>query len=125
MPISETEEENYTETMMRVQSDSSRPVPPVLQVRESCAFGIIPRQLILQIENQHDSQQDWKLKEQASEDLLFFVETLPIPEVKRLTLYADSFIQFIEKSLLSEVALKVVRIGLRLLSKSSFSLMTF
>ena len=121
MPISETEEENYTETMMRLQSDSSRPVPPVLQVRESCAFGIIPRQLILQIENQHDSQQDWKLKEQASEDLLFFVETLPIPEVKRLTLYADSFIQFIEKSLLSEVALKVVRIGLRLLSKSSFS----
>ena len=121
MPISETEEENYTETMMRLQSDSSRPVPPVLQVRESCAFGIIPRQLILQIENNQDSQQDWKLKEQASEDLLFFVETLPIPEVKRLTLYADSFIQFIEKSLLSEVALKVVRIGLRLLSKSSFS----
>ena len=47
MPISETEEENSAGNKFYLKPDPNRPIPPVLPVRESCMFGIIPRQLVL------------------------------------------------------------------------------
>ena len=60
----------------------------------SVMFGTIPRSLIVQIDNHPlvTRNPDWKSKEQAAEDLLFFIETLPQSEIQRLNMYADSFI---------------------------------
>jgi len=85
-------------------------------------FGVIPIALIKELEESRQPDQaasghrrDWKTKEQASEDILFFVETLSTEQTVKLNDYADSFIQYVEKTFLSDRTLKVVRIGLRLL----------
>ena len=83
-------------------------------------YGVIPISLIQELEDSRQpdqpldyARQDWKSKEQASEDFLFYVETLNQEQVIKLNLYADSFIHFIERTFLDNRTLKVVRIGLR------------
>lgn len=94
-------------------------------------YGVIPISLIQELEDSRQpdqpldyARQDWKSKEQASEDFLFYVETLNQEQVIKLNLYADSFIHFIERTFLDNRTLKVVRIGLRLLRKYSFFVST-
>lgn len=48
---------------------------------------------------------------------MFYVETLSQEQIAKLNLYADSFIQYVERTFLEDRTLKVVRIGLRLLRK--------
>ena len=92
--------------------------------KELFSFGVIPTVLIKELKESRRAdqpldyqRQDWKSKEQAAEDILFHIETLPQSEIYKLNLYADSFIQFIENSFLGDMTIKVVRIGLRLLRK--------
>jgi len=65
-------------------------------------------------EQEEGVQLDWKDKEHAAEELLFYVETLDDEQVAKLNIYADSFYKFIEEHLLASSTLKVLRIGLRL-----------
>ena len=94
-------------------------------------YGVIPISLIQELEDSRQpdqpldyARQDWKSKEQASEDFLFYIETLNQEQVIKLNLYADSFIHFIERTFLDNRTLKVVRIGLRLLRKYCIAIST-
>ena len=75
--------------------------------QELYMFGVIPISLVHDLEEARRPDQpydyqnrDWKSKEQAAEDFLFHVETLATDETARLNLYADSFVQFVEKNFL-------------------------
>ena len=85
-------------------------------------FGVIPITLIKELEEARPAdiplnhqRKDWKSKEQAAEDFLFYIETLSAEQTTKLGLYADSFVQYVEKTFLADRTLKVVRIGLRAL----------
>ena len=110
-----------------VNTNTSGRTPIILDAHQDLyTYGVIPISLIQELKESRQADQpvdyqrkDWKTKEQASEDFLFYVETLSQEQIAKLNLYADSFIQYIEKTFLEDRTLKVVRIGLRLLRKLS------
>ena len=102
---SEDEDEEVETTAVRIDAN----VEGVLQ------FGVFPTEVIYALKCTPPHQIDWKEKERAAEDLLFYTENVSIADMPKLACYAGSFLDFVVEHLLDDRTLKVVRIGVRLI----------
>lgn len=92
------------------------PVPTLQTIQNSAvAFGALPLQLVQHIQYHSDSA----MKLRSVEDLEKFMNEMSAQQKQQLLNFASSFITFVEDFFIEDEDMKVVLVGVRILSKRS------